>query len=177
MTAIDLPPRQIAYFVPDARAAAIRHSELFGSGPYFLSENIPLASAVHRGVERELDHSSAYGQWGSVMVEFVQQNNPGPSAFHDMYPEGSGSSGLHHVALFVDSVEAELERLNGQGFETALDARMNDGFRFAFVDMVTAYGHMLELYEPKKALTSFYDLVAKVAGDFSDGPIREITMK
>ena len=88
-----LPIRQIAYFGTDVRAAALRHSQTYGSGPFFVAEHIPLRRAVHRGVERTLDHSSAYGQWGGVMVEFVQQNNPGPSAFHDMYPEGSGHSG------------------------------------------------------------------------------------
>ncbi|MFD2136543.1 hypothetical protein ACFSLT_18030 [Novosphingobium resinovorum] len=85
-----LPIRQIAYFVPDVRAAARAHSAAFGSGPYYVADHIALTRAVHRGVERELDHSSAYGQWGEVMIEFCQQNNPGPSAFHDLYPEGSG---------------------------------------------------------------------------------------
>lgn len=176
MTLPNLPPRQIAYFVPDVRAAAMRHHALFGSGPYYVADNIPLASAVHRGVARELDHSSAYGQWGEVMIEFVQQNNLGPSAFHDLYPEGSGRYGIHHVALFVDSVEAELARYTSEGFETALDACMNDGFRFAFVDAFTAYGHMLELYEPLEALTSFYDFVAGSKGDFSKGVTVDISM-
>ncbi len=162
----DLPIRQIAFFVPDVRAAALKHHELFGSGPYFVAEHIPLARAEHRGVERELDHTSAYGQWGPVMVEFVQQNNPGPSAFHDMYPEGSGREGVHHVALFVDSVADEIERFKAEGFEIALDASMNDGFRFAFVDTVAKYGHMLELYQPVESLTGFYEFVAKKAGKF-----------
>ena len=75
MALAHLPPRQIAYFVKDAKAAALRHHRMFGSGPYYLSENIPLARSIHRGVQRPLDHTSAYGQWGSVMIEFVQQNN------------------------------------------------------------------------------------------------------
>lgn len=92
-----LPIRQIAYFVPDVRVAAARHAALFGSGPYFVAEHIPLRKALYRGREGRLDHSSAYGQWGELMVEFVQQNNPGPSAFHDMYPEGSGRGGIHDI--------------------------------------------------------------------------------
>src|SRR5262249_54570204 len=99
-----LPIRQIAYFVPDVRTAATKHHALHGSGPYFIADHIPLRRALHRGTERPLDHTSAYGQWGDVMIEFVQQNNAGPSAFHDVYPEGSGRQGIHHVAVFVDSV-------------------------------------------------------------------------
>jgi catechol 2,3-dioxygenase-like lactoylglutathione lyase family enzyme len=170
-----LPIRQVAYFVPDIRTAALAHHRLFGSGPYFVADHIPLRRSLHRGVARTLDHSSAYGQWGEVMIEFVQQNNPGPSAFHDLYPEGSGASGIHHVALFVDDVREALKRMEADGFETALYAEMNDGFAFAFADTTAAYGHMIELYAPVPQLTDFYAMVAGAAADF-DGtePVRGV---
>ena len=170
-----IPIRQLAYFVPDVRAAALEHHRLFGSGPYFVANNIPLRCAFHRGVARPLDHSSAYGQWGDIMIEFVQQNNSGPSPFHDLYPEGTGTSGIHHVALFVEDVKTELARLETSGFETALYAAMNDGFVFAFVDTVSVFGHMLELYAPVPQLTSFYEMVAGAAVDFNGAePVRTI---
>ncbi len=168
---LDRPVRQIAYFVADVRAAALAHHRMFGSGPYFVAEHIPLKRALHRGVERPLDHTSAYGQWGPVMIEFVQQNNAGPSAFHDLYPEGSGRSGMHHVALFVDDVAAEVARFAAAGHETALDAEMNDGFRFAFVDTVATLGHMVELYAPVASLTGFYDFVAAAARKYAGGEV------
>lgn len=172
------PVRQIAYFVQDVRAAALRHAELFGSGPYFVADNIPLAHCLHRGREAPLDHSSAYGQWGAVMIEFVQQNNPGPSAFHDIYPEGSGREGLHHVALFVENLEASRRAYEEQGFATALHARMNDGFTFAMMDAIGRYGHMIELYEPTLTLTAFYAMVADAARGFDGSDlIREIAFR
>jgi catechol 2,3-dioxygenase-like lactoylglutathione lyase family enzyme len=172
-----LPIRQIAYFVPDARAAALAHHRLHGSGPYFVAGNIPLRLSLHRDVPRPLDHTSAYGQWGGVMIEFVQQNNPGPSAFHDVYPEGSGRQGVHHVALFVDDLAAAIASFNGEGHETALYAEMADGFAFAMIDTVALHGHMLELYEPRPELTGFYDYVARKAEGF-DGrdPVRTIRL-
>lgn len=163
------PIRQIAYFVPDVRAAARAHHALFGSGPYFVAEHIPLRLAKHRGVDRSLDHSSAYGQWGELMIEFVQQNNPGPSAFHDMYPEGSGREGVHHVALFVDDVQEEIARFAAAGHATALYAEMNDGFAFAFIDTVASLGHMIEIYSPVPVLTDFYAMVAEAAKTFKGG--------
>jgi catechol 2,3-dioxygenase-like lactoylglutathione lyase family enzyme len=174
MAALDI--RQIAYFVPDVRAAARRHHEAFGSGPYFVADNIALSRALYRGTPSTLDHSSAYGQWGEVMIEFCQQNNPGPSAFHDLYPEGSGRTGLHHVALFVDDLDAEVARQRELGRELALDAAMLDGFRYVFVDAVKEYGHMLELYEPSDALTGFYAMVRRSAGNFSRGITRDIAL-
>ena len=161
--------RQIAYFVPDIRAAARAHHEQFGSGPYFVSENIPLSRSVHRGIERPLDHSSAYGQWGAVMIEFVQQNNDDPSCFHDMYPRGSGTQGLHHVAIFAYDLHTEIARHTAAGHATALYAEMAGGFAYAMIDCVASLGHMIELYEPVPMLTGFYDRVAGAAGDFQNG--------
>lgn len=165
------PVRQIAYFVRDVRAAALAHHALYGSGPYFVAEHIPLRLARHRGIDRPLDHSSAYGQWGAVMIEFVQQNNAGPSAFHDVYREGSGREGMHHVAVFVDDVTAEMARFETAGYPTALYAEMNDGFAFAFIDTVATLGHMIEVYAPVAALTHFYALVADAANTWSGGDV------
>lgn len=171
------PVRQIAYFCEDVRRAASDHHALTGSGPFFVADHIPLARAVHRGVDRPLDHSSAYGQWGEVMVEFVQQNNAGPSPFRDLYREGSGRWGLHHLALFVDDVDAELERYAAAGHPTALRAEMNDGFLFAFADTVATLGHMTELYAPVLALTDFYAVVADAAAGWNgDDLIRTISI-
>ncbi len=160
-----LPIRQVAYFCADVRAAAAAHNAAYGSGPFFVADNIPVARAVHRGVERLHDHSSAYGQWGDVMVEFVQQNNPGPSPFHDMYPEGSGRYGLHHVAVFVEDVDAALAEFAAQGCPTAMRAEMADGFVYAFADTSATLGHMTELYSPRPSLLGFYAMVADAAKD------------
>ena len=166
-----LPIRQIAYFVEDVREAALAHHRSFGSGPYFVADHIPLRRAMHRGVERPLDHSSAYGQWGSVMVEFVQQHNADASPFHDMYPLGSGRTGIHHVALFDDDLDGAIRRFREDGHQIALDAEMNDGFRFVMIDCVATLGHMVELYRPVEQLTSFYDQVAQAAEAFNGGEV------
>ncbi|WP_408590299.1 VOC family protein [Novosphingobium sp.] len=163
MSATARPIRQVAYFCADVREAARAHHAAFGSGPYFVADNIPLARAVHRGTERVLDHTSAYGQWGDVMIEFVAQNNPGPSPFHDLFPEGSGRFGLHHVAVFVDDVETALAEFAAMGAPCALRAQMNDGFVFAFADTSATLGHMTELYAPVPVLTDFYAMVADAA--------------
>jgi len=169
----DLPPRQIAYFVPDIRAAALAHHRQFGSGPFFVIDHVALSRSEHRGTPRPLDHSSAYGQWGGVMVEFVQQHNPDPSAYHDMYP--AGGTGLHHIALFVDDLGAALAEQAAAGNQTAQYAVTTTGTAFAFVDTTRSLGYMLELYEPSPGLTGFYAMVAAAAEhwDGSD-PIRTI---
>lgn len=158
-----LPIRQVAYFAPDIRAAALAHSRAFGSGPYHVLNHVELVSSEHRGVSRPLDHSSAYGQWGAVMIEFAMQHNPDPSAFHDVYPLGSGRFGLHHTALWVDDLAAAIAHFAAEGMALAHYAVTATGTAFAFVDAVERYGHMIELYEPSPGLTGFYGMVAQAA--------------
>ena len=173
MKLADLPPRQIAYFVPDIREAALAHHRQFGSGPYFVINHVALSRSEHRGTPRPLDHSSAYGQWGAVMVEVDQQHNPDPSAYHDMYP--AGGTGLHHLALFVDDLGAALAAPAAAGNQTAQYAMTATGTACAFVDTPRSLGHMLELYEPSPGLTGCYAMGA-AAADGWDGsdPIRNI---
>ena len=167
----NLPIRQVAYFCPDVRAAALAHHRLFGSGPFFVADRIALAASVHRGVERPFVHSSAYGQWGEVMVEFVQQDEPGPSALHDLYPAGSGRWGLHHVAVFVDDVDAAAAQFAAQGCPLAQRSVMPGGLVFAFADTSAALGHMTELYAPTRALTGFYRMIAEAARNWQGGDV------
>jgi hypothetical protein len=158
-----LPVRQLAYKVNDLEAAAAAHHRAFGSGPFFVLRHVALASSVHRGIERAFDHSSAYGQWGGVMVELVVQHNPEPSAMHDMFPYGSGAEGLHHAALFVDDLDAAIARFAAEDAPLAQLSVTEGGTAFAFVDTRASLGHMLELYEPTAQLTGFYDFVAAAA--------------
>lgn len=170
-----LPVRQLAYKVNDLEAAAAAHHRQFGSGPFFVLRHVALASSVHRGVERAFDHSSAYGQWGGVMVELVVQHNADDSALHEMFPWGSGREGLHHAALFVDDLEGEIARFAAEGAPLAQLSVTSGGTTFAFVDTRAHLGHMLELYEPTPQLTGFYDFVADAAKGW-DGrePVREL---
>ena len=171
----ELPVRQLAYAVGDVEEAAVAHHRRFGSGPFFVLRHVALARSVHRGVERPFDHSSAYGQWGGVMVELVRQHNPDPSALHDMYPHGSGREGLHHAALFVDDLDAAIAQFEAQGMPLAQLCITQTGTAFAFVDARASLGHMLELYEPTAQLTGFYAFVAEAAKGW-DGrdPVREL---
>jgi catechol 2,3-dioxygenase-like lactoylglutathione lyase family enzyme len=165
------PVRQIAYFVPDVVVAARAHMATFGSGPYYIAEHIPLTSSFHRGTPAPLDHSSAYGQWGDVMVEFVQQNNEGPSVFRDLYSDGG--QGMHHVALIVDDLKQTMATYEAAGHPAALYAEVAPGVGFAMMDCVASLGHFVELYEPTAPLLAVYDLVRSSALDFEGSePIR-----
>ena len=175
MALASLPVRQVAYFVPDIYEAAAIHTRSFGSGPFFVLEHVALSHNEHRGIARPLDHSSAYGQWGAVMVELVVKHNADPSAFHDMYPASSGRFGIHHTALIVNDLAAAIAGFVADGMALAQYATTVTGTDFAFIDATRRYGHMIELYEPTPTLTGFYAIVAGAAENW-DGrdPVRQL---
>jgi len=170
-------PVQLAYFVEDVREAALHHSKTFGSGPYFVADNIQFSQCIHRGRPSEWDHSAAFGQWGDIMVEFMQQNRPGPSALRDVFPEGSGRYGVHHMAYFVDDPRSAAEEWNAAGCPTALHATLANGIELYQVDATARFGHMIELYAPTETLRSVYDFIrtASIGFDGND-PVRTIQL-
>ena len=166
-------PAQLAYAVPDATAAAIEWAQRFGAGPFFVRRHIPLVDVLHRGRPAIFDHTSAYGQWGEVMVELIEDHGSGPSVVRDVFPPGA--TGLHHLAFIVDDVDATVRRLLDEGFELAMSARTPGGVEFHFIDAVAALGHMLELYPASERLLAFYAMVADAARDWDGAdPVREL---
>lgn len=169
------PPRQIAYYVPDIREAARRHHAAFGSGPFFVANHVALAWSEHRGARVAHDHSSAYGQSGAMMIEFVQQHGTDPSAFADLFPHGSGRYGMHHTAHWVDDLDAAITDHAAQDMPLAQLSQTVSGTRYAFVDASATLGHMIELYEGSELLTGFYAMVADAAREWGGGdPLRNL---
>jgi len=150
-------PVQIAYLVKDIKESARRMSSATGAGPFYVIENIELEWCEHRNTACDFVHSSAYGQWGDVMMELVQQEDAGPSPFRDMYEPGE--QGIHHVACFVDSIDETIGLYDALGYPLATRAKAKVGTEFAFLDTNKILGHMLEIYVPDETLLGFYGLV------------------
>jgi len=172
-----LPVRQLAYYVPDIDVAALAHSRAYGSGPFHTLRHIQLKKTLHRGVEREWVHSSAYGQSGDVMIEFVTQHSEGSSAITDLFPWKSGRYGLHHTACFVDDLDDAVAQFEGQGMPLAQMSESDTGMRFAFVDASASLGHMIELYAAGTGIEEFYAMVrdASIGWDGKQ-PVREMSL-
>jgi hypothetical protein len=155
-------PVQIAYAVDDVTAAARRWSDR-GVGPFFVIEHIDVHNARVNGAPSTFDHSSAYAQWGSVMVELICQHDSGGERIVE-------ASGIHHVAFFVDDFATAAAELAAAGSSEVLYAETAAGMPFAFHDARAERGHFIEIYERTDRLGWFYDMVrdAAVGWDGSD---------
>lgn len=159
-------PVQLAWAVDDVRAAARRWSSR-GVGPFFVLDHIELSRARVDGRTGEFDHSSAYGWWGEVMVELLQDHAPDPRWRRP--PE------LHHVACFVDDVTTAADAMTDHGWPEVLRAETAGGTTFAFHDARDELGHLVEVYVPDDRLRGFYRMVrgATERWDGSD-PVRTL---
>ncbi len=167
------PVVQVAYFVNDIEQAALEMAATFGAGPFFLLRNIELASSEHRGQPCPFVHSSAYGQWGNVMMELVQQDSSGPSPFRDLY--APGEQGLHHLATMVPDLPAAYEAYAQAGIPLATRAVTRTGTEFAFLDATERMGHFIEVYASEPPLVEFYEFVKAAAeGWRGSDPVRTL---
>lgn len=150
------PPVQIAYAVSDIFKAVDKWVKDFGAGPFFIAEHIPIKNIFYRGLPGEIDITVAYGQWGEIMIELVQDNGKGPSIVRDLY--SPHQSGLHHLAYFVDNLDLTSAKLTKKGYVLAMTGQAGDN-RFQFFDAISEMGHFIEIYEPIDSLKSLYERV------------------
>jgi hypothetical protein len=167
---------QVAYHVTDIRRAATDMAAKFGAGPFFVNENITLTWGEHRGEPTNFVHSSAYGQWGEVMVEFFQQEDDSPNTpYRDMY--AAHEEGLHHTAIMVRDMDEAFDYFerNDMPVVTRCGLRQGASADFAFVDARKTFGHMIEIYPRSDGLLGFYGRVRDASvGWTGEDPLRGI---
>jgi hypothetical protein len=168
---IQAPVVQIAYIVPDVRAAAGEWADRVGAGPFFVFDHFEL-TATHDGRPAVLDHSPAFGQWGDVQVELIQLHALEPAPFRRAF--GDGRIGLHHMTWFPDDLAAEGARLEALGWPCVLDMTGHTGTRALFHDARAELGHFIELYVGTPRIRRHYAAVAEAAVDWDGAdPVRD----
>ena len=163
---------QIAYAVEDVREAARSFAERMGAGPFFVRHHDLPRHVDHRGEPAGFDHSSAYGQWGDVQVELVQIHDAEPASLADIVQR---STGIHHVATFVASIDDEQRRLTALGWPAVMTAETASGMRYAFHDARAELGHLVEIYEPSRCVLALYAQVAAASSGWQgEDPVRAL---
>ena len=152
-------PVQIAYAVADVEAAALQFASQYGAGPFFIRHHPPF-DATHDGTPAVFNHSSAYGQWGDMQIELVQFGECSPASLHRCI---AVAPGIHHVAMFVESLPDEQDRLTALGIECVMHATTPSGLQFAFHDAREQLGHLIEIYEPTDSVLRLYQQVREAA--------------
>jgi hypothetical protein len=172
------PIRQIAYVVPDLRAAARRHAGLFGSGPYYIAEGYTDIPHIYRGEQRAMSIDSALGQWGDVQIELIQPTDERPSIFREGATAAGSSAKCHHLCFHPDNLDEAIAGYEVRGYPVAFDFTLPGGTRTVLMDTLAELGHFVEFYERSAEIEHLYTFIEKAAASF-DGrelirPIQDI---
>lgn len=164
---------QLAYRVHDIEAACRHWARTFGVGPFLLRRDMRVTT-THRGAPAAYDHSAAFGQWGPLMLELIEVHRCFPDTLLEVV-EHDVMGQLHHVACFVDDLDATSAQLQADGTELAMEVVSTSGIRTHFLDTRSTTGCLLELYTPTPHLLALYDEVRSLAVDWDGSdPVRAI---
>lgn len=145
---------QNCYVVRDLEAACARFHGLLGIGPFVGGVEAILSDHHYRGQPAEpIRLRGVFVQSGDLNIELVQILSTGPSAFHDMFPDGG--EGLHHVAMFCDDYEAERDRLVAAGCPVVSEFEAV-GAHICYIDARDTLGHFIELYPEHPTIRAMY---------------------
>lgn len=156
---------QQAYFVRSTDEAAIRWSQAFGAGPFYMVRHHKTEEFSYRGTDVEADVSYAFGYLGDTMIQFIEQHDDKPSIYRDMYAEGE--EGFHHIAYIVSDFDGERQHWLDLGYELATELYA-DEVNAAYFDTRSLNGGFTEIHGDPPHIMGLF-AVWKRAHDASDG--------
>ncbi len=164
---------QSAWVVDDIEKAAMEWVETAGVGPFFVAEYPEgmLVDTFYREQPTPITMFTARTQVGDMQLELIQPTGEQPNIYRDTVP--AGHSAFHHICLWSDDVDADLNGYRTQGFEVAARGRIDGGAAFGYVDTHLTLGHMTELLEYSDEIKAVFDMISAAAANW-DGrdPIR-----
>jgi len=124
------PIRQAGYVVRDIEAAMDYWSGTLGIGPWFYNPKVPIVNYRYDGKAYDVHNSVALANSGPLQMELIQTRNDVPSMYRDFMR--AGNLGLQHVAYWTESFDADLVRLQAQGFMVKMSGEVGERGRFVY---------------------------------------------
>ena len=101
---------------------------------------------------------------GSLQVELIQTRNDAPSMYRDFL--AAGNTGLQHNAYWTTNFDADLERLERQGFKVAMSGNVGKNGRFVYFDTESHPGTVIELSEIAGPKGKLFELIHAASLDW-----------
>jgi hypothetical protein len=136
---------QMAYVVPDIRAAMTAWTLKLKVGPWFLLDHFTGVDPQYRGRASNADVAIAMSFAGHMNIELIQPNNDAPSVYHE-WIERRGH-GFHHWGRATAHFERDLERYQSAGHDLVFLAKVPSGGRVAYMDTTRELPGYVELIE------------------------------
>src|ERR1700679_1048621 len=113
MIPVTCPITHIGYVVDQIEPSVDWAISTLGAGPFFLISHLKFDTCTFNGQPAEYDHSSAFGQWGKIMVELTVVHGATPQTLADTIGVSPQRVGRFRVSF--DSLEADSADLEAAG--------------------------------------------------------------
>lgn len=164
---------QHGYIVEDVDKAAAEWAERVGAGPFYILESNVMDQYWYRGQRMTIDLKLAFGYWGPIQVELIQQRNDADSFYAAAARSSIGK--LNHFATLVTDLDGLLARHNLED-RVVHSGKMPSGVKFVYLENYAPGGLHLELIEASQgALMGFSGMEAMARSWDGKRPLRPIT--
>lgn len=162
---------QIAYGVPDMRAAIAWWVEELGVGPWYLWERAGGEGSLYRGQPSGAEFAIAIAYSDKMMFELIQPLDDKPSVYKDMHDRNVW--GFHHLAKMRPNVRQIAKEREARGQPIVFQAPVPGGEVF-FVDPGKGAPGLLELIEDNEPTRKVFEEIWRAALDWNgERPVRD----
>jgi len=135
---------QVGIVVKNREEAVEKLSSVWGVGPFRLWE-VDLPEGIVRGEKRRCKAKLAFAEAGPIEIELIEPGEGETTWSEFLRDKGEG---VHHVAMWVKDIEAELESYKKDGV-AVLQSGDDGKVKFAYMDTETTAGVIFELLQHK----------------------------
>ncbi len=166
------PVGQLAYLPQDFDAAVKHWTETMGVGPFYLMENVALGDAKYKGVPTAAVFSIAIAYWGDVQIELIRPENAEPSIYCGEY---AVTDQLHHICIFVDSIEEARAACAEAGAEILVEGTVGEDGSVIYVDAGQGPGGVIELLQNMTGADAIFQMIKDASVDWDGSePLRKL---
>jgi 4-hydroxyphenylpyruvate dioxygenase-like putative hemolysin len=155
----------IAYWTDDLEAAMAQATTLLGVGPFRVIEHVGLGDFRFRGEPAVLDHSAAFAQWGTVILELNVAHDVQPPELRDAL--GIAPGAVSHTSWYTSDLAAEGEHLEASGC-----ALLTTSVGGAVANWFTGgplFAHPIEIHQPTAPVLGMWAAVREESEEYSHG--------
>ena len=163
--------RQLGYVVDDIEAAMAHWHTVMGVGPWYYNPKVPIEDYRYDDEPYAVHNSVALANSGPIQVELIQCRNDAPSMYRDF--RNAGHRGLQHVAYWTTDFDADLARMEAEGFRTKMSGKVGENGRFVYFDREAHPGTVIELSEVMGPKGRLFDAIREASLDWDGAdPVR-----
>lgn len=135
---------QIAYIVPDLKAAVEQYVSGMKVGPWFVGEHFAGEDKRYRGKPTDVDMTIAMSYSNQMCIELIQQLNDTPSVYTEI--RDKRGYGFHHWGVGTYDFARDEKHYRDCGYELAFWTMLR-GAPLAYFDTTADLPGMIELIE------------------------------